>query len=217
MNGQSHPIPTASAGHHADAAPRVTRDVTGTPRYLTVADLAARWRVAPYTIGKWARAKRITDAHFALGEWTFLETSRLRVGAKGAPRADREQLLDLTAYPKTVADLAEAWGLAEDTIRRWARAGMLATAFYTPMGWRFDAEVADPRKPLPIAASGRLEDAGNAPPAEGEDMYASLRALSFTVRHLAPPTSGRTATGKSPAGRAAFRKIVRGPRAMYRR
>lgn len=208
MKGQPHPISAPANGPQAVATPRVADQVAGAPSHLTTADLAARWRVAPYTIREWARAGRITDASFALGEWTFLDTSRLVLGATELSRPNGVRLVDLAAYPLTVADLAAAWGRAEDTVRRWNRAGLLAPAVLTPAGWRFGAEVPDPPKPRPKAASGQPE---------AEDTLAELRALSFEVRLSGPPASGRTPRSASAVAYAEHRKNGRGPRAMYGR
>jgi len=217
MKGQSHLILSASAGGHA-AAPGPVSGATGTRRYLTTATLAARWRVAPYTVREWARAGRISDAEFVRGEWTFLETSRLQIGAKRATVPAGEQLVDLADFPNTVGDLAEVWGRAEGTVRRWVRQGLLMPAVQTPVGWRFGAEVTDPSKPQPKAASGLLGAFG-APGGEPEadDPLAELRALSFEVRWAGPPASGRTPRSPSAAAYAERRKNERGPRAFYGR
>jgi hypothetical protein len=217
MKGPSHLIAAAANGPQAVATPRAADQVAGVPRHLTTADLAARWRVAPYTIREWARAGRITDATFALGEWTFLDTSRLILEATEGSRPNGVRLVDLAAYPMTVADLAAAWGRAEDTVRRWARAGLLASAVLTPLGWRFGAEVADPSKPMPRASSGQPGALGAPDQPEAEDTLAELRALSFEVRLSGPPASGRTPRSASAVAYAEHRKNGRGPRAMYRR
>jgi len=216
MKGPSHLVAAAANGQ-AVATPRASNKAAGAPRHLTTAALAARWRVAPYTIREWARAGRITDASFALGEWTFLDTSRLILGATKGGHRDGVRLVDLEAYPLTVADLAAAWGRAEDTVRRWNRAGLLAPAVLTPAGWRFGAEVADPSKPMPKAASGQPGAVGAPDQSEAEDTLAELRALSFEVRLSGPPASGRTPRSASAVAYAEYRKNGRGPRAMYRR
>ena len=217
MKGPSHLISAPANGPHAVATPRAADQVAGAPRHLSTADLAALWRVAPYTIREWARAGRITDASFALGEWKFLDTSRLILRAREGSRPDGVRLVDLAAYPLTVADLAAAWGRAEDTVRRWNRAGLLALAVLTPVGWRFGAEVADPSKPLPKVASGPPGAIGAPDQPEAEDTLAELRALSFEVRLSGPPASGRTPRSASAAAYAEHRKNGRGPRAMYGR
>jgi hypothetical protein len=217
MKGQSYPISAVANGHHAAAALRATNEAAGAPRHLTTAALAARWRVAPYTLREWARAQRITDASFALGEWTFLDTSRLVLGVTEGSRLTGVRLVDLAAYPLTVANLAAAWGRAEDTVRRWNRAGLLAPAVLTPVGWRFGAEVPDPSKPMPKAASGQPGAVGAPDQSEAEDTLAELRALSFEVRLSGPPASGRTPRSASAVAYAEHRKNGRGPRAMYRR
>jgi hypothetical protein len=217
MKGQPHPILSASAGRHAAAAPGSASGATGAPRYLTTATLASRWRVAPYTIREWARAGRITDAEFVRGEWVFFDTSRLRISAKGATVPSGERLLDLADYPMTVADLAASWGRAEDTVRRWNRAGLLAPAVHTPAGWRFGAEVADPSKPQPKDASGQAGAVGAPGEPEADDPLAELRSLSFEVRWAGPPASGRTPRSPSAAAYAEHRKNARMPRALYRR
>lgn len=217
MKGQPHPISAPANGPQAVATPRAVNQVAGAPSHLTTADLAAIWRVAPYTLREWARAQRITDASFALGEWTFLDTSRLVLGATEGSRPIGVRLVDLAAYPLTVADLAVAWGRAEDTVRRWNRAGLLAPAVLTPVGWRFGAEVTDPSKPMPRAARGQLGALGAPDQPDVEDTLAELRALSFEVRLSGPPASGRTPRSASAAAYAEQRKNGRGPRAMYGR
>lgn len=217
MKGQPHPISAPANGPQAVATPRAADQVAGVLRHLTTADLAARWRVAPYTIREWARAGRVTDACFALGEWTFLDTSRLILGDSESGLRDEVRVVDLAAFPLTVADLTTAWGRAGDTIRRWARAGLLAPAVLTPVGWRFGAEVADPSKPMPKAASGQPGALGAPGQPEAEDTLAELRALSFEVRLSGPPASGRTPRSASAAAYAEHRKNGRGPRAMYGR
>jgi hypothetical protein len=217
MKGQSYPISATANGHQAVAAPRPSDNGASAPRHLTTADLAARWRVSPYTLREWARAGLITDACCALGEWTFLDTSRLTLRARDGSRPDDARLVDLAVYPMTVADLAASWGRAEDTVRRWNRAGLLTPAVLTPAGWRFGAEVADPSKPMPKAASGPPGAAGAPGVPAAEDPLAELRALSFEVRRSGPPASGRTPRSASATAYAEHRKNGRGPRAMYRR
>lgn len=216
MKGPSHLISAAANGTHA-ATPSAAAHVAGAPHHLTTADLAARWRVAPYTIREWARAGRITDASLALGEWTFFDTSCLVLEATEGSRPNGVRLVDLAAYPMTVADLATAWGRAEDTVRRWARAGLLAPAVLTPVGWRFGAEVTDPSKPMSRTASGPPGAIGAPDQPQAEDPLAELRALSFEVRPHGPPASGRTPRSASAVAYAEHRKNGRGPRAMYGR
>jgi hypothetical protein len=217
MKGQSLLIRSASEGVHAADTPGPASGTTGALRYLTTAALAARWRVAPYTIREWARAGRITDAEFVRGEWVFLKTSRLRIGATAASTSVGEQLVDLADFPNTVGDLAEAWGRAEDTVRRWARQGLLMPAVQTPVGWRFGAVVVDPSKPQWKAASGQPGAVGAPGDPEADDPLAELRALSFEVRWAGPPASGRTPRSPSAAAYAERRKTERGPRAFYGR
>lgn len=66
--------------------------------YLTVADLAARWRLSPYTVREHARCARIRGAVKVGASWRFLPTAELLpcghpqgVGAP-APRTPREEL-----------------------------------------------------------------------------------------------------------------------------
>jgi hypothetical protein len=217
MKGPSHPNSAQANGPKDAAAYWATYTVADAPRYLTTATLAARWRVAPYTIREWARAGRVTNAEFIRGEWTFLDTSRLQIGPIAATTAVGEQLVDLANFPNTVGDLAEAWGRVEDTVRRWAPQGLLTPAVHTPVGWRFGAEVADPSKPQPKATSGQLGAFGAPGEPEADDPLAELRALSFEVRWAGPPVSGRTPKSPSTAAYAERQKNERGPRAFYGR
>ncbi|MBX9856530.1 MAG: Ig-like domain-containing protein [Gemmatimonadaceae bacterium] len=139
MKSFSRPNSARANGALADAALRVADQVAGAPR--PPHHRRPRRPVAGgiYTIREWARAGRITDASFALGEWTFIRTSCLIFAATEGSRPDGARLIDLAAYPLTLADLAAAWGRAEDTVRRWNRAGLLAPAVLTPVGWRFGA------------------------------------------------------------------------------
>jgi hypothetical protein len=189
------------------------------PPLLTVADLAARWGISPYTIREWARSKRITDCRYEHGEWRFLESARFRlpdlIGAVGAE--DMETLLDFATVPLTVSDVATHFGCTEGTVRRRAKAGRYALAVHTPVGWRFGEGALDPSAAASVASSGSPDPCNVAIEDGRSEPYAKLRAMRFDVRQLGVPTVGRSAQSPSAAAYASLRLNGRGPRATYRR
>ncbi len=214
MKGSSHFSAVGSA-----AAPEVAASAAARPTHLTVAELAVRWGISPYTIREWARTGRITDCRLAHGEWVFLESARFRLTVSGRTEGHRgdETLLDFAAYPVTVAELATIVRCNHDTIRRRARAGQYTPAVHTPLGWRFGAGVLDPSFPVSGAVSGPSGASGTASGDREADPLAGLRNLTFDVRRLGvPPVTGGAHTSSAPVA-AVQRRKRRGPRATYRR
>jgi len=214
MKGSSHLSAVGPA-----AAPEVAVATAARPLFFTVADLATRWGISPYTIREWARTGRITDCRLAYGEWVFLESARFRLtrAAAAEGHGDAETLLDYAAYPVTVAELATHVGCNHDTIRRRARAGQYTPAVHTPLGWRFGAGVLDPSFPVSGALSSPSGASGTALGDTETDPLAALRNLTFDVRRLGvPPVNGGAHTS-SASGAAVQRRKRRGPRATYRR
>lgn len=214
MKGSSHLTAVGSV------AATVADDVTApTPPLLTVAELAARWGIAAYTLRAWARAGRITDSRYEHGEWRFLHTARLRLTPRGAVEGPSAAaiLLDLAAYPVTVAELAIHARCTEDTIRRRARAGQYTPAMYTPVGWRFGAQLLDPSFPVSGAASGPSGAPETADRDREADPLAALRNLTFDVRRLGVPAITGGTYVPAALGSAAPRKKRRGPRSIYSR
>lgn len=214
MKGSSH---LNAVGPVADF--EVAANAAATRTLLTAADLATRWAISPYTIREWARTGRITDCRLVHGEWVFLESARFRLAPRGAvegPLGD-ETLLDFASYPVTVAELAAHVRCTEDTIRRRARAGQYAPAVYTPVGWRFRAELLDPSFPVSGAASGSSNVSGTASADRIADPLAGLRNLKFDVRRLGVPPVAVGTHASSAAGSASPSRKRRGPQAIYRR
>jgi hypothetical protein len=214
MKGSSH---NRAGGPAADS--QVAGSSAARPTLLTVAELAVRWGISPYTIREWARTGRITDCHLAHGEWVFLEGARFRLTPRGVVEGHQgaETLLDFAAYPVTVAELATHVRCNHDTIRRRARAGQYAPAVYTPVGWRFGASLLDPAFPVSEAASGPSDAPGTAIGDREADPLAVLRNLTFDVRRLGVPPVTRVPHASSAAGSAVPPRKRRGPRAIYRR
>ncbi|WP_353268571.1 helix-turn-helix domain-containing protein [Gemmatimonas sp.] len=183
MKGSSHNNNLGAAVAPGGSAATATR-----PPLLTVADLAARWGISPYTIREWARAGRITDCRYDHGEWRFLESARLRLPARGGAVgvADKEALLDFATVPLTVTDVATHDRCNEDTVRRRARAGRYAAAVHTPVGWRFGLSALDPSTPASAASSGPPGPSSTAQEG-GTDPLAELRAMTFDARTLGIP------------------------------
>jgi hypothetical protein len=91
--------------------------------------------------------------------------------------------VDLAAYPRTPTELAQDWGVTADTVRIWARAGMIIGAVQVGNRWRFAdgarrriAADAFPRDHTPRART----KAARAAFAASE--LAALAALDFTRR-----------------------------------
>lgn len=131
--------------------------------------------------------------------------------------AAAEILLNLAAYPVTAAELAAHVRCTEDTIRRRARAGQYMPAMYTPVGWRFGAQLLDPSFPVSGAASGPSGAAETADRDRETDPLAALRNLTFDVRRLGVPAATGGTYVPAVAGAAAPRKKGRGPRSIYSR
>ncbi len=90
-------------------------------------------------------------------------------------------------------------------------------AMYTPVGWRFGAQLLDPLFPVSDVASG---PSGAPEPADIEreaDPLAALRNLTFEVRRLGVPAATGGTYVPAVAGAAAPRKKRRGPRSIYSR
>lgn len=214
MKGSSHLTAVGTV------AATVADDVTApTPPLLTVAELSARWGIAGYTLRAWARAGRITDSRYEHGEWRFLHTARLRLTPRGAVEGPSAApiLLDLAAYPVTAAELASHARCTEDTIRRRARAGQYTPAIYTPVGWRFGAQLLAPSFPAFKAASGPSGAPETADSDREADPLAALRNLTFDVRRLGVPAATGGPYVPAAAGAAAPRRNRRGARTIYRR
>lgn len=214
MKGSTHFSAVGTA-----VAPEVAASSAARPTHLTVAELAVRWGISPYTIRGWARTGRITDCRLAHGEWVFLESARFRLtrAAAAEGHGDAEMLLDFAAYPVTVAELATFVRCNHDTVRRRARTGQYTPAVHTPLGWRFAAGVLDPSFPVSGAASGPSGAPETTDRDREVDPLAALRNLTFDVRRLGvPATTGRTYAPAAP-GSAAPRKKRRGPRSIYSR
>ena len=214
MKGSTHVSAVGPA-----AAPEVAASSAARPPHLTVAELAVRWGISPYTIREWARTGRITDCRLAHGEWVFLESARFRLtrAAAAEGHGDADTLLDFAAYPVTVAELATLVRCNHDTVRRRARTGQYTPAVHTPLGWRFGADVLDPSFPVSGAVSSPSGASGTASADRDTDPLAGLRNLSFDVRRLGVPPVAVGAPALSAAGSAAPRKKRRGPRAIYSR
>ncbi len=214
MKGSSHLSAVGPA-----AAPEVAANSAARPTLLTVAELSARWGIAAYTLRAWARAGRITDSRYEHGEWRFLHTARLRLTPRGAVEGPSAApiLLDLAAYPVTAAELANHARCTEDTIRRRARAGHYMPAMYTPVGWRFGAQLLDPLFPVSDVASGPSGAPETADIEREADPLAALRNLTFEVRRLGVPAATGGTYVPAVAGAAAPRKKRRGPRSIYSR
>lgn len=214
MKGSSHFSAVGPA-----AAPEVAASSAARPTHLTVAELAVRWGISPYTIREWARTGRISECRIVHGEWVFLDSARFRLTPRGAVEGHQgtETLLDFAEYPVTVAELATHVRCNHDTIRRRARAGQYAPAVYTPVGWRFGASLLDPSFPVSKAASGPSDAPETAIGDREADPLAVLRNLTFDVRRLGVPPVTGVAHASSAAGSAVPRRKRRGPRASYSR
>lgn len=214
MKGSTHFSAVGTA-----VAPEVAASSAARPTHLTVAELAVRWGISPYTIRELARTRRITDCRLAHGEWVFLESARFRLTPRGAVEGPSaaEILLDLAAYPVTAAELAAHVRCTEDTIRRRARAGQYTPAVFTPVGWRFGAQLLDPSFPVSEAARGPSGAPEKADRDREADPLTALRNLTFDVRRLGVPAATGGHYVSAAAGATVPRRKRRGPRAIYSR